>query len=152
MRALRPSSCPMRTPGLMAAALMVLAMGGCSGSKSKAVPAAGQVFFEGKPLANAQVVLIPVGDKAQPEAAHPVGITDEQGRFQLTSFKERDGAPAGEYTVLVQWYPQIKRPHNEIETGPNALPARYSDPKQSPLRVTVAKGNAELKPLEVSRN
>jgi hypothetical protein len=152
MRALRASYCLARTPGLVATALVGMAMCGCSSTKSKPIPVAGKILFEGEPLAQAQVVLVPVDAADKADAPRPAGVTDAQGRFELTTYKQKDGAPEGEYLVLVQYHPIVQRPGQDAEVGPNALPARYADPRQSPLRVTVSKGASELKPLEISRN
>jgi hypothetical protein len=68
----------------------------CS-SGNKPVEVEGVVLLENEPVAEATVLFIPDGKSGQP--AH--GMTDEKGNFQLTTFKENDGAFPGNYKVTV---------------------------------------------------
>ncbi|MCE9530679.1 MAG: DUF4198 domain-containing protein [Planctomycetes bacterium] len=135
-----------RALGVAIMLLTGLASSGC-GKKAKPQSITGQVLIEGKPLAQAQIVLVPIGDKVKPDAPRPSGFSDEEGRFQLSTV-----ATEGEYAVLVQWHPLVELPGQEVQAGPNVLHARFADPDQTPLRVSVAKGTSELQPFEVSRN
>ena len=68
---------------------------GCS--KSGLVRVEGIVLLENEPVAEATVLFIPEGGTGQPAQ----GMTDESGKFQLTTFKENDGARPGAYKVTV---------------------------------------------------
>jgi hypothetical protein len=70
----------------------------------------------------------------------PHARANEQGEFELTTFRTADGAPAGTYVVTVQW----RRAEDHPEQGDDLLPSVYSDPKTSMLRVTVTPGLNEL--------
>ena len=75
---------------------------------------------------------------------------DDQGRFTLTSYKEGDGAPPGEYRVTVVWYlAQRARPGSEDTVSANYLPAKYASADTSLLTATVTPGNNDLRPFEL---
>jgi hypothetical protein len=121
----------------------------CSSGRRPVYPVRGQVLVKGKPAFHAQVTFHPVVDNS-PEAVHPVGIVDEEGSFTLTSYKQGDGAPEGEYLVTVQWFLATK-PRNASADDDyitvNHLPPRYGSTETSGLRATVRKGDNELPPF-----
>jgi hypothetical protein len=130
-----------------------LALAACSGCARPEVvyPVQGQVFLDGKPAARAQVVFHPVG--AGPDAAHPVGQTDDEGRFTLTTRETGDGAPAGEYRVAVARFLALQgRGAAEGESVTvNDLPARYGAAESSGLTATVRPGENRLPPFALKR-
>jgi hypothetical protein len=128
----------------LAAALLCPA---CGPARKTVYPVRGQVrLADGRAPAHALVTFHPVGD-AGPEAVHPAGEVDEQGRFTLTSYAAGDGAPAGEYRVSVVWY---LAPGRDDDAPRNYLPDVYSRPDATPLPpVTVAAGANELPPIEL---
>ena len=136
---------PRLIPAFVVLALAAL-VPACSSGRRPVYPVRGQVLVKGKPAFHAQVTFHPVVDNS-PEAVHPVGIVDEEGSFTLTSYKQGDGAPEGEYLVTVQWFLATK-PRNasagDDYTTVNHLPARYGRPESSGLRATVRKGDNEL--------
>ena len=112
----------------------------------------GTVTYKSKPVENATVVLV----AASPDGRGAVGNTDAEGKFSVATFKEGDGAVAGEYKVKVFKYEMIAEPPNdgdaimtqeeeeeiytgveEVEEGGNLLPAKYEDPNKSGFTVTV---------------
>jgi 5-hydroxyisourate hydrolase-like protein (transthyretin family) len=118
----------------------------CSSGRKPVNPVRGQILVNGKPAAQAQVLLHPVeGGQSEP---HPTGQTDDQGNFTLTSYANGDGAPEGSYAVTVTWFRVAAGGRNEVVRY-NALPQRYAVPESSQLRVTIAKGNNELTPLQL---
>jgi len=131
---------------LTAACLAALLCPACGPARKAVYPVRGTVrLADGTPPAHALITLHPVGD-AGPDAVHPTGEVDEQGRFTLTTYAAGDGAPAGEYRVSVVWYLASGRD----DTPQNYLPDAYARADSSPLpRVTVAKGANELPPLEL---
>jgi hypothetical protein len=108
----------------------------------------GRVLFEKSPLPEAQVVLHPVG---QTLTVKPVGVTDSQGHFTLSTFGSADGAPAGSYIVTITWRQLIATGEEKTRSGRNQLPAHYSDPKQSKLRCEIKTGDNELPAFELNR-
>lgn len=76
--------------------LLIVAATGCG--KGGMVPVKGVVKLNGQPLAHASVMFI-----AQDEGGKDAtGTTDENGVFQLSTFKPGDGALKGKYKVVVQ--------------------------------------------------
>lgn len=64
----------------------------------------------------------------------------EDGSFSLTTYPPKEGAPEGEYRVVIIWTDPDARPDRQTGEVTNRLPARYADPQTSGLRATVAKG------------
>jgi hypothetical protein len=118
----------------------------CSSDRKPVHKVRGQVLVDGRPAAQAQVLLHPAGNDA--EELRPAGQTDEQGNFQLTSYVNGDGAPAGDYAVTVTWF-RIYQGRDEVMRY-NALPQRYAAAQTSQLRVTVGNGDNALSPLQLS--
>src|SRR5205823_1996593 len=83
--------------------LLSLLAAGCGDPRKPVYPVEGTVLVDGKPAARAIVTFQPVGDNS-PTAVRPVGHVDEKGKFTLTSYRQDDGAPEGEYAVTVTWY------------------------------------------------
>jgi hypothetical protein len=98
------------------------------------------------------VTLHPVGNPG-PEAIHPVGYVDDQGAFLLTSYKENDGAPEGDYEVTITWFLAAKvagiHPGDEYSSR-NYLPERYASRQSSGLRVTIHPGENDLPPFRLN--
>lgn len=137
--------------------LMVLCGTSCSQSvPGKAVyPVHGQVLLEGKPVANALVVFYPVGAWGA-EESRPHAQTDSDGRFTVSTYGTKDGAPAGEYKVAIS---ELRDAGEETEgqadvgsparKNPNPPPARYGNPETSGLRVTISEGPNDLEPFRL---
>jgi hypothetical protein len=106
----------------------------------------GQILVDGRPAALAQVLFHPA--EGNNDATKPTGQTDEQGYFTLTSYVNGDGASPGDYRVTVTWFRVYTRGQEVARY--NALPQRYANPQSSQLQVSVAMGNTELSPLELS--
>src|SRR5206468_35759 len=103
----------------------------CGPGRRPVYPVSGKVLVQGRPAAGAQLTFHPVGENG-PNAIRPVAHVDDQGNFRLTSYKEGDGAPAGEYRVTVQWFRAVPDPSQRGEYTPrNFLPARYGQAESS---------------------
>jgi hypothetical protein len=113
-------------------AVCAVLLAGCG--KSETVPVTGTVTFKGQPAANAEVMF----NAKQGRLA--TGVTDESGKFTLSTAKPNDGAMPGEYVVtLAEYYPPEKPPAMPRDGGPlpSRFPRKYGDPSHSPLNVTV---------------
>jgi len=99
----------------------------------------GKFLVQDQPASNASVALHPVQSKSS-NLICPVGITQADGSFRLTSFNLHDGAPAGEYVATVLWH-DPSRPVDECEciklADHDLLYGKYLDAETSALRVTV---------------
>jgi hypothetical protein len=131
----------------MAAFLAAVACSACS-REEKVYPVEGQVLVDGKPAARVQVSFQPVN--GTPDAARPVGQTDEQGKFTLTTRVGGDGAPVGEYRVALTRYLARKRGKDDYEPV-NDLPPRYERADSSGLTATVSAGDNRLAPFDLKR-
>ena len=90
----------MRSLSFLAAGLVALALCGCSSPLM--APVKGRVMVNGTPVKNAAVTFSPSGAPGQKETGKPgTGFTDEDGRFQLSTFSNYDGALVGTHAVLV---------------------------------------------------
>jgi hypothetical protein len=100
------------------------------------------------------VIFVPTSTDPQAERKRPFGIADAQGRFNLMTLEPGDGAPAGEYKVLVQW-PAPNRQANEQwsggreRLGPDRLQGRYFNLEKTTLTATVEEQANELPPFEL---
>lgn len=131
-------------------AVLVVAWAGCAGEKTGTPthPVEGRVEFQGKAASGAFIVFHPAS--GQGETVRPTGKVGEDGKFQLTTFDDHDGAPAGEYAVTVEWYRLVNK-GADWQRGPNVIPPRYGKPETTPLRTTVREGANSLKPFQIVR-
>jgi hypothetical protein len=82
------------------AAGLALLVAGCGGPQM--APVKGKVMFNGKPVKDAAVTFAPAGAADQKETGKPgTGFTDENGDFELSTFKNYDGAIVGSHNVRV---------------------------------------------------
>ena len=145
---------PVSVKSLLALVLscVVGALLGCSGGappgpeQLPTVPAAGTVTYNGNPLPNADVSFQHSEGKVTATAK-----TDAQGKFALKAYGEKEGAPAGSYTVTVS-----VSTAQEIEPGVLApeppggfkspIPTKYGSASTSGLKVEIpAEGSTDLK-------
>jgi hypothetical protein len=88
------------------AVLLGSILSGCGGNAERydVVPVSGIVTCQGKPVANAVVNFTPMAQEGRAEGRPgrvALGITDDQGRFKLTTYVNDDGAIVGKHTVTV---------------------------------------------------
>ena len=77
---------------------------GCGGDRLETVQVNGIVTCQGKPVSNAQVMFSPQeieGREATDLGKAAVGLTDEQGRFTLSTYGDDDGVVAARHAVSV---------------------------------------------------
>jgi hypothetical protein len=132
---------------------LVIGVAGCGGTAPTPMhPVRGKVLFDGKPPAGALVVLHPLGPAGA--APRPRAKVEEDGSFTVGTFDARDGAPAGEYAVTVQWWRSSATGKGswQDEAPPrNRLPVHYSLTSSSGLRARVAAGDNELPAFELKK-
>lgn len=110
----------------------------------------GQVLYEGKPVPHAFIVLHPL-EESPVRAVRPSASTDKEGWFVLSSYHAEDGAPVGDYAVTVEWRKTTTIDGDASALSPNLLPAKYSKPATSGLRISVQPGNNEEHVLRLKR-
>src|SRR5262245_13856277 len=144
----RPPRC---CSGAVALALLI-AGPGCGGNLVKVK---GVVTLDGKPVKDAVVLFERDGAESRPAT----GRTDSDGVFTLSTYKPGDGVRPGDYKVAItppQNVPLVsdrtdmsfeeamalrEKGEQEMKNKPPpfgaGIPARFSDPKQTPLRQKV---------------
>jgi hypothetical protein len=129
---------------------LVLATGcGDSEKRVPVFPVSGTVTYQGKPPVGAQIVLHLANSTATPDAA-PIGVVQDDGSFKFTVYDPGDGAPQGDYVATVQWFKLNKEMGGP---GPNVIPKKYTDPKTSPIKVTVTgPGPTAIPPITIANN
>jgi hypothetical protein len=125
--------------------IAVLVLASCSGETLKLYAVRGTVFYLDQPAEGATVVFHPASGSS--ESPLPSGTVKADGSFILRTHPHGDGAPAGDYVVLVTWYPTNAR---ELENPKNRLPDRYARHAESPFRVIVKQGPNELEPFRLT--
>ncbi len=139
----------------LAVAVVALLIASCSGDHHPLVyPVRGQVFYDGRPAANAVVIFHPLGEGGDwKTVGNPHATVGPDGSFALGTYSTDDGAPAGEYAVTVElWRAGGSGTAAEIELpATNRLPARYASPSASRLKATVSAGTNELPAFQLAR-
>ncbi len=131
----------------------ILLMGelGCS----RLVKVKGVVKLDGVPVEGAGVVFAREGDEGRPA----IGQTDSEGVFVLTTFRDGDGVPRGDYKVTIippkeaakviwhegmtfgeamaEYAEQVKEIRTHAPLPGSDIPVRFRDPGRTPLRQKV---------------
>jgi hypothetical protein len=115
-------------------------------------PASGQLLINGQPVQGILLVFHLDGyvndNKVDTRSIMPQGSTDANGNFVLSTYKNGDGAPAGDYHVTVRW-PSSPR---TLGGGPDKMGGKFSNPNTSGLTAHVDKTKNELKPFDLQIN
>jgi tetratricopeptide (TPR) repeat protein len=112
-------------------------------------PVHGQAFFLNQPLANASIVLDPAWTK-EPNFPRPHAVVGDDGSFTLSTYGRDDGAPDGEYRVMVTWF--VRAAGQDYDGAPaprNKLPPKYGKFETSGLGLRIEKGQSEIPPLQL---
>lgn len=147
---MRMASVPRWKPGrgrrqLTGAAWLLLFIGCGDDGRLPLFPATGRVLVGGQPAAGVEVRLYPVDRLGDMDALRPFATTGEDGGFQLGTYEEADGAPAGRYKATLFWPDRPPGP----SPPDDRLGGQYTDPARSALEVTIAEGENPLEPFSV---
>lgn len=105
----------------------------------------GEVYVDGNPAGQVQVTCHNVQGIDTEHPTFSQALTNEEGKFSISTYEAADGVPEGEYVLTFMW--------GQIDLfkggygGPDKLRGRYSDPKASQFRVTVEAG----KPTDMAK-
>ncbi|GIW81838.1 MAG: hypothetical protein KatS3mg105_3645 [Gemmatales bacterium] len=94
---------------------------------SRTYPVTGTVYVDGVPAADANITFYRIEGKKKTRTSD--GVVEGDGSFQLSTYTAFDGAPKGEYVVVVQGNDKI------------AIPSKFASADTSPLRATVKDGD-----------
>ena len=120
---------------------------GCGGEDwhAETYPAQGRITINGEPASGAVVELRSTGEKPDVRNSRPWAVVEEDGAYTLSTYEKGDGAPPGEYAVTVRWPPDVSQPSLADRLG-----GAYATPEQSQWRVTIAEGDNQLPPIEIT--
>lgn len=78
----------------------------------------------------------------------PSCTSKPDGTFEFITYRDGDGAPAGDYAVTVEWkeYDVIKREYKAADK----LKGRYSDPKKTEIELKVENKPVNMGTLELT--
>lgn len=125
-----------------------LSVAGCGGNPYGAVPVSGRVTVAGqKPVAECELFFVPAphGD-LDASALRPrptVALSDLDGAFVVSSFKEGDGLLPGTYDVRVECWrsrPQESEDGKPAVKGVSLVPPGYAAPQ-----LTVSAGSGPMR-------
>ena len=77
---------------------------GCNQGPYELAPVSGVVTLYGEPLVNATVSFEPRADGREIVGPGSVGKTDNEGKYELLTFKDERGAVVGKHTVRISTY------------------------------------------------
>lgn len=122
---------------------------GCSSSSGPMTfptyKVSGQVNYGGKPAENVQVYLFPLAAPTIPDIpSNPRATTNKNGLFEISTYSENDGAPAGKYQILMIW-PDDKSTNEQKQ---DKLFGWYG-PGYSQLEIQVKDGRNNIPPINV---
>lgn len=109
------------------------------------IPVRGEVYVDGQPAAMLQIQCHPVGGMDREDPTVTQAITDQEGKFQLSTYEAGDGVPLGEYKLTFVW--QDFSVLSASYSGPDKLKKRYSNPDSSEFPLTVEQGS----PIDLGR-
>lgn len=116
---------------------LITIVSGCGEAQRSIAPVSGKVTPDGKPLAGASVIFIPMDDPKLPLGVISKAETDAQGHFTLITSDERNGAVVGEHAVRISTVKHRHVPNSESSetVAPEKVPARYNT--ETSLKFTV---------------
>lgn len=126
---------------IIVATLSLLTVGCSSSDVPETAVVEGTVTMNGKPIPNIGVVFFPTG--SGPMAS---GNTDQEGRFELTTVKPKDGAVVGKHRVAFG-----AAEESESEYARKTLPSRYESPETSQITTEVVAGQVNKVVFELTR-
>ena len=135
--------------------LLILAgaMGGCGPAPKPAMetfPVSGFVKVNGEPAVRAEVRLRPKSPLKDPlnRSIEPYGFVGPDGFFQISTYREKDGAPPGDYAVTVTW-PIVTVEGGEDVFGPDRLGGRFASASSPVTTINVFEGSNLIPTLEL---
>jgi hypothetical protein len=106
-------------------------------------PASGTFMVNGQPAEGAVVMLEPTTGFVDRRQSRPWASVTSSGQFKLTTYENGDGAPEGEYKILLVW-----PTHGTLEQK-DRLNGKYGMPENPYAVVTIKPGKNELPPVDL---
>ena len=116
-------------------------------------PARGQVFVNDQPAENAEIFFFAIGIDNQRTGASQA-VVDKDGWYELSTYKNKDGAPEGKFIVTIVWPIGSKPPDEGFEASKmppriDRLNGLYAKPDRSSLRMTIPRGGRVLETIRL---
>ncbi len=111
-------------------------------SRKECLPVRGRVYVDGKPAHGAIVTFYSFDERNNRYNYVADGRVVEDGSFLMSTYTPFDGVPAGDYTVTLSW--QERPTPSDRPSGPQKVPARYTDARRSLLKAAVRVGGNDL--------
>jgi hypothetical protein len=116
--------------------------------KKVCYPVKGELTVKGQPAAGALVIFQPPGaNSAEWSAGYPRATVAADGTFEVGTYADNDGAPAGDYNLAITW--MIPNPQDEEAAGTDRLQGRYADAATSKLTIKVEAAATQLAPIRL---
>ena len=81
---------------------LLVAMNGCNQSEFELAPVTDTVTIDGRPFSAGKVMFAPAQEQSELETGKAAfGLLDEEGRFELSTYSEGDGAVVGKHWVML---------------------------------------------------
>ena len=105
----------------------------------------GRILYDGKAAEGVSVYFGPIAAPRVPDIpANPYGVTDKQGRFTISTYGEGDGAPQGEYQIMMIWVDK----NSKEESSPDKFYGWF-DAVNSKIMVQIKDGVNEIPDIQV---
>lgn len=129
------------------AAALLLTCSSC-GNSHNLYPVSGKVTYKGAAAVGATVFLQRQGGDPLKEQTI-MGIVGEDGTFTLVCGPHGQGAPPGEYDVLIEWKDGSNRAKGLAQKVPDRLRGRYANVKHPLLHAVIKAETNSLPPYEL---
>lgn len=113
-------------------------------------PVSGKVTWGTEIPEGATVSLLPIERPAEQVGISSTGIVKKDGTFKISSYGKEDGAPLGEYAVVIKWFKFVAT-EGGGGSGPNVLPSKYASASTTPIKLTVKEGSNEIPPIVIPK-
>lgn len=151
---IRANSRRSTSPAKVLFLVMLPLLSGCGSGELPVYSVSGEVRYQGKPADGAEIIFHPQGGSDESKQIRPNGRTDESGKFNLTTYKMGDGAPAGEYKISITLPGPIPganpKDKSAAHAGPDLLQGRYAEAEKSGLKATVTTSANQLPTIELN--
>ena len=118
------------------------------GNRNGLYPVSGHVTYQREPAVGATVFLRRTGGDPLNEPMI-MGLVQEDGAFTLVCGSLGNGAPPGQYDVLIEWKRSSNQTRGLTQRVPDKLKGRYADPVHPRLHAVIKAENNCLPPFEL---
>lgn len=139
--------------GAFCAAALLAGCGKPEPGEKPVFPVSGAVLVDGKPAKGAVVMFHPLPiTQGRFDMVRSRGTVQDDGTFKLSTYKNDDGAPEGEYAVTVYWPGKRQGKKADDDTNdlpPDQLGLRFNDPAKTALKAHVKSPETKLEPFQI---